>query len=245
MYPKHFFENYWASEQKNQLFVCMPFDGSFDEKFSKITRVACELGFECAKTVKEGLVGGDLLQEILDGIGNSRTLLFDLSDDHESNNSNHNVVYELGIATAIREPDDMLLIKKKSEKKIPFDVSHLRYNEYDGNLEEKWLVDKLDKIVKNQEWSKSRRIASIARAIDSSGHTLLVNIYAIVGLDNFHDASIGRLMDAKLAILRLMDLGILRFEVSQERSKREWSYYWTPFGKEVMKYLGIEKPNNI
>ena len=40
MYPKHFFENYWASEQKNQLFVCMPFDDSFDEKFLKIDKVA-------------------------------------------------------------------------------------------------------------------------------------------------------------------------------------------------------------
>ena len=191
--------------------------------------------------MKEGLAGGDLLQEILDGIGNSRTLLFDLSDDPKSNNSNHNVVYELGIATAIREPDDMLLIKNKSGNKIPFNVDHLRYNEYEENLEEKWLIDKLDKIIKNQEWSKSRRIATIARAIDSSGYSLLVNIYGRAGLDNFHDGSIGHLPEAKLAILRLMDLGILRFEVSQERLKREWSYYWTPFGKQVMKYLGIEK----
>lgn len=242
MYPKHFFENYWASEQKNQLFVCMPFDHSFNDKFLQIDRVARELGFECAKRVKEGLVGGDLLQEILDGIGNSRTLLFDLSDDPKSSCSNHNVVYELGIGTSIREPDDMLLIKNKSDNKVPFNVSHLRYNEYGGDLEDCWLKDKLNKIIKNQDWSKSRRIATIARAIDSFGYQLMVVVYATAGLDNFHDQEIKKYSDGKLGLLRLMDLGIIRFEVSRERSKREWSYYWTPFGKEVMEYLGIEKP---
>lgn len=240
MYPKHFFENYWASEQKNQLFVCMPFDPSFDDKFSQIDKIARELGFECAKRVKEGLVGSDLLQEILDGIGNSRTLLFDLTDDPKSGITNHNVVYELGVGTAIREPEDMLLIRKESDKKLPFNVSHLRYNEY-KSLEDDWLKNKLDKIIKNQDWSKSRRIATIARAIDSFGYELMVVVYAGAGLDNFHDKEIKKFSDGKLGLLRLMDLGIIRFEVSQERSKREGSYYWTPFGKEVMKFLGIEK----
>ena len=67
MYPKHFFENYWAPEQKNQLFVCMPFDPRFDDKFSQIDKIARELGFECAKRVKEGLVGSDLLKTLTKG----------------------------------------------------------------------------------------------------------------------------------------------------------------------------------
>lgn len=33
MYPKHFFERFWESEQKNQLFVCMPFHNNCDERF--------------------------------------------------------------------------------------------------------------------------------------------------------------------------------------------------------------------
>jgi len=32
MYPKFFFERFWVGDQRNELFVCMPFHDSFDDK---------------------------------------------------------------------------------------------------------------------------------------------------------------------------------------------------------------------
>jgi len=43
----------------------------------------------------------------------------------------------------------------------------------------------------------------------------------------------------KQSILRLIDLGILRFETGRERAPEEHAYHWTSLGKEVLKYLGI------
>src|SRR5438105_14627216 len=117
MYTKFFFENFWLSEQKNELFVCMPFNADFDKKFKVINKVAVDLGFEKARRTKEDQKANDIVHEILDGIGNSKTLLFDLSDNPKEPNGN--VLYELGIATAVREPEDMLLIREKSSSKVP------------------------------------------------------------------------------------------------------------------------------
>jgi len=243
MYPKYFFENYWASKQKNQLFVCMPFHNNLDEKFLQIDKVARKLGFDCAKRLKEGLIANDLLQEILDGIGNSRTLLFDLSDDPKSGHANDNVIYELGVATAIREPEDILLIREKSENEIPFNINHLRCNMYSGNLDDDWLEKILKIITENQDWSKSKRIDTTAKTIDSFGYKLMIRLYGEkpIDRDHFNDEIIGKDPEVKLAILRLMDLGILRFETARDRTKKEYAYHWTSFGKEVMKHLGIKK----
>ena len=48
MYPKYFFERFWESEQKNQLFVGAAFDNSIDKRFSLIDSVAKEIGFDKA-----------------------------------------------------------------------------------------------------------------------------------------------------------------------------------------------------
>lgn len=250
MYIKYFFENYWAPTQKNQLFVCMPFDNSFDEKFEKINQIAINLGFDCAKRVKEELAAKDLLHEILDGIGNSRTLLFDLSNDPKSCQINGNVLYELGIATAIREPDDILLIREvrrqdviNLKKDTPFNINHLNHNNYEGELQGDWLKEKIKKVADGQKWYMSKRVEMAAKSIDGVAYELMLGIYGKRkdGEDNFHDADLGKNPIVKLAVLRLIDLGIIRFETARDRTKKEWSLYWTPFGKEVMKYLGIEK----
>lgn len=250
MYIKYFFENYWAPAQKNQLFVCMPFVKSFDKKFEKIKQVAVDLGFECAKRVDEEVTAKDLLHEILDGIGNSRTLLFDLSNNPKSQQINSNVLYELGVATAIREPEDILIIREikkldteKSRTDMPFNIKHLNYNNYKGELQTKWLKEKIKKVIDSQNWYKSKRVEITAKALDGVAYELMWSIYenSEEGKDNFHDANVGKNPIVKMAVLRLLDLGIIRFETARDRKNKEWSLYWTPFGKEVMKYLGIEK----
>jgi len=244
MHGKHFFENFWNSEQKNELFVCMPFNNSFDDKFKKIDNVAKKLGFDKATRTKEGWMANDIVHEILDGIGNSKTLLFDVSNIPETSRVNENVLYELGIADAIREPEDFLLIREKSDIKLPFDVSHIRYNEYEGDLQESWLKEKLEEVLKGQNWFKSRRIEAAAKSIDSAGFDLILKLYPtnLVNEDHFNDLSIGDNPIAKLAILRLIDLGIIWFATENlGEGKYGYAYHWTPFGREVIKYLNIKK----
>ena len=262
MNTKSFLENFWATSQKNELFVCMPFCKEFNPKFQRIRKVAKKVGFDDAKRTQENVIASDIVHEVLDGIANSKTLLFDLSDDPkishaepELHNINGNVLYELGIATAIREPEDILIIRETTESKIykyPFDISHTRINPYPkSGLKGKWLENKLMEVRRGQDWSKSRRVREIAKSIDSVGfQTLILNIWALSpeGSDNFYDADIHNDPKVKLAILRFIDLGMLTFavvsmfeEVSPPTVRYEFSYHWTPLGRAVIKSLGVEK----
>lgn len=248
MYPKIFFENFWEREQKNELFVCMPFHVNLDGKFDVICEVAKELGFDRAVRVKEDYVANDITYKILGGIGNSRTLLFDLSDDPKSHcefskQANINVLYELGISTAIREPEDILLIREKSKSELPFDIKSLNINGYEGPLNRDWLNQKLKAVLDGQNWYKSRRVIATAKSIDSIGLKLILKIYKEnrEGEDHFNDE--GLPTEVKLAILRLIDLGILWF--ATDKKGTEYAYHWTPFGRAVIKYLGVEKSIKI
>lgn len=224
----------------------MPFHNELDNKFRVIDEVAREVGFNQATRVKENQVADDITAKILNGIANSKTLLFDLSDDPKSpckysRQPNGNVLYELGIAVAMREPEDILLIKEKSSSVIPFDISSLTINEYEKSLKFGWLKDKLNKTLESQEWYRSRRVKAVARSIDSFGLKLMLSIYAQrpKGSEHFNDEKMRLQPEAKLAILRLLDLGILWF--ATDKNGTEYAYHWTSFGKEVMKYIGIEK----
>src|SRR3989344_7008502 len=136
MYPKHFFERFWEAEQKNQLFVGISFDESINNNFDIIDNAVKSLGFEKAFRVGLETEANSINDRIFDAIANSKMLLFDLSDDKRTNQINLNVIYELGIANAIREPFDIVLIRRKteSELKLPFDIQGLHINLFDDNI---------------------------------------------------------------------------------------------------------------
>lgn len=238
MYSKSFFENFWATEQKNQLFVCMPFHDSFNGKFETIRKVAKKLGFDDAVRTKENKVANDLMHEIFDGIGNSKTLLFDLSLDPKELTANCNVIYELGVATTIREPEDMLIIKEEKtgeDGKFIFDIGHIRYNKHQGELSEDWLEPLLKNAVDNQKWYRSKRVAAAAKSINMDGLLWMLEIN-LNNFDSFNDAN--QPLERKLAILRLLELGIIFLNTA--KNGMESAYYLTPFGKAVATFLGIQ-----
>ena len=170
MYTKYFFERFWEGEQKNQLFVCMPFADSFDKKFEIINKVTKSLGLHGAKRVKENVGTAVITDEILDGIANSKFLLFDLSNDpkYDKKCPNPNVMYELGIAVAMREPSDILIIKDSSEKteELPFDVRSIRIHKHTAEIDEELFKIELKKTLDSQEWLKSKRVKAAAESID-------------------------------------------------------------------------------
>lgn len=142
MYPKYFFERFWDGQQRNELFVCMPFDDSLDDKFNDIVNGDVSAGFETATRVKEDWEPNVITDKIFDGIANSKMILFDLTHDPKLEpleQSNINVVYELGIANSIREPEDLLLIKEEPIGKLPFDISGLTVIPHPENMLADWL----------------------------------------------------------------------------------------------------------
>jgi len=245
MYAKFFLERFWESEQKNELFVCMSFHDSLDDKFDMLDKAAKEADFGKATRVKEDWDANVITDKIFDGIANSKMLLFDLSDDPKSpckysKQANVNVLYELGVASAIRDPQDILLIKEKSSSEIPFDITGMTINEYEGSLRNEWLIDKLKNALKKQEWHRSKRVQAAAKSIDGEALELMYN-YGRNPEDFRHFHTTGAPAEVKTSVLRLMDLGILWFASVCKKDYREHAFRWTPFGEEVMRRLGIEK----
>ncbi len=245
MYAKFFFERFWAGDQKNELFVCMPFHDSFDSKFRNIISPSAEkAGFEKAERVKEDWEANVITDRIFDGIANSKMVLFDLTDDPKSpcqfsKRINGNVLYELGIANAMREPEDILLIRERSSVKIPFDISGLNINIYEGELEIDWLLSKLQKAMVKQKWYMSKRVDAASKSIDEFAFEIMFQIGCRP--PGFNYFNIGAMLpEVRMSVLRLIDLGILWFATGIDERSHEHAYRWTPFGRKVIKRLGIK-----
>ena len=243
MSVKFFFERLWENEQRNELFVCMPFDKNLDNKFNQLIQPAAKkAGFDKAERVKENIIADLITTKIFDGIANSKMLLFDLSDDPSSpckpKQVNGNVLYELGIANSFRDPQDIILIREESSHELPFDVRGIRYIEYKkpGNVKE--LTDGLKEALENQKWHKSKRIKVVAQSIDGEALKIMFEHGRLPeGFNHFHTNP--KSPEIKMSVLRMLDLGIIRFAWEVDGEYSEHAFRWTPFGHEVMKYMDI------
>jgi hypothetical protein len=245
MYIRLFLERFWEGEQKNILFVCMPFHHLLDMKFNNIMRAAAKnVGLDDAVRVKEDWDSNVITTKIIDGIANSKLLLFDLSDDPKAScehtrQVNANVLYELGVAHTIREPEDIRLIRDKSSTgKVPFDITGMTINPHDPNVSVDWLSALLTDALEKQEWHKSKRVKAATSSIDHIGLGIMRNPgtnpegYDYFGIREDDPVT-------KMAIFRLMDLGIMRFHSAVRENLPEHTYRWTPFGYAVMKHNNL------
>lgn len=240
MYPKHFMEQFWREELNNKLFVAMPFDPSFDSRFSEIIKPAAkEAGFDDAYRSKEILSSDAVVTKILEGIANSRMVLCDLTDD--KGHVNGNVLFEAGVATTIREPHSVVLIRDQEPSKADFDVRGLTiHRPPNGKPTKSWLVELLKKHLEEIDWAKSKRIETIAHSLDEFCLALItVHGTNPDGYNNFALANSS--IELRLAAQRLVDLGVLQFTTAREIRPLEYSYRWTGLAKDLMKYLGLRQ----
>ena len=250
MSAKFFFERFWESEQRNELFVCMPFHDAFDSRFKDIIVPASkEVGFDSAIRVKEDVEGNVIMTKILDGIANSKMVLIDFTDDPKSacvhsRHVNGNVLYEAGIANAMRESSAIVMIRDQDPATADFDVRGLTINQPKGEtLTKDWLSTLLRASLEKHNWSESKRVKAAAESIDDMG-LMLMNSIGCYPKDRSHFNTLKFKLVTKISVLRLLDLGILWFATGKSQNPAEHAYHWTPFGYEVMKYLGL-KPLTI
>lgn len=124
IYPKQLRKQIIPVE-KNRCFFLMPFSEEFDGIYGAIKQCLNDAGFICNRA--DEIAGSTpILTKILNEIMKSQYIIVDLT------NSNPNVFYELGIAHTIKEARNVLLLKQK-DYKVPFDINHLTYTEYNPN----------------------------------------------------------------------------------------------------------------
>ena len=153
IYPKQF-RNTKIPIEKNRCFFIMPFSEEFDIVYGAIKNGLSDK-YVCSR-VDEVTGSTPIINKILVEILKSQFIIVDLT------NGNPNVFYELGIAHTFKDAQNIFLLKDKNYK-VPFDITHLTYLEYDRkNL--KYVIAQLKEAI-----SENKYISDFYEALNAHG----------------------------------------------------------------------------
>lgn len=132
MHPSIFINELWSGIEGNSVFVAMSFHESYKNRYKNVIKPAIErikVNDENLKAsrVDERKSGDSIITEIVRGITNSRIVIADISSmgkaaDGYNMQRNGNVMYELGLAHAVKSPEKVIIIKDDHDK-VLFDLS--------------------------------------------------------------------------------------------------------------------------
>jgi len=149
MFPRSYYESFMRYEAQDQVFVAMPFSKPFQVAYETVIapaigRVIVNGRRLVPRIINRATSGSpDIHEQIFDAILHSRLVVADLTvqASYKSDNGamrwqpNANVAYEVGLACAWRNPEDILLIHQQhSDHQYSFDVQNLRHVPYALNI---------------------------------------------------------------------------------------------------------------
>ncbi len=134
MHPNSFIEQLWRGTEVDRVFVAMSFAPRYESRYNDVFRPSIEAVTYrgrslTASRVDESQTGDSILTEIIRGICEARLVLADVSDLSDGYPGaepmrNGNVMYELGLAHAVKSPGKVLIVRDDS-KRLLFDVSSI------------------------------------------------------------------------------------------------------------------------
>jgi len=137
LYPSTFFGLFPPFPYEERAFVAMSFDPMFDDSRNnvivpairsvKVNNVSLEPHRVDLRTVSDSI-----LTEILDEIRKCRVFIGEITSIGSINNRaipNPNVMYEVGLAQAVRLPEEVILFRS-DEGERPFDIASIRVHQY-------------------------------------------------------------------------------------------------------------------
>ncbi len=149
MYPKIYIDLFRSFDRTPEVFVAMPFSEEFEPRWKSIFKPAIKSYNLKPYRVKERLVGDSIPIDILNGLNRAKFLLFDISNE-KTGKPNSNVMYELGIAHATRLPEEVIIVRDEQSKDIPFDIKHIRWNNFSPQKIDQ-SVGKIKNLIKKAE----------------------------------------------------------------------------------------------
>lgn len=244
MYPRDFFETYWRTDIRNEVFVVMPFNDEFNAVWESAIKPAVEDNLLLTKRVDSTVLSGSIITDILDGIAHSKIILADISVMNEgrfAGQRNGNVMYEVGLAHAIRQTTEILLIKSDKEQ-INFDIAGINVHTYkkDNLSSANLLIDKLIKnLLKEIEQEKSLKVQRAIELLDADSFKYLRDFASEGSFTGPAPKTMGEELVSisnKAALSRLQQLGILAFKFQNNQTY----YDLTLFGKALIKKLNLK-----
>ena len=228
MYPLNLFSLFPPFPRENKVFVAMSFDREFDKRWKEVIIPgvkeisANETPLEPYR-VDIGKSSDSITSEILSGISNCCLFLADITtigklDDNPIRNGN--VMYEVGIAQAIRLPTEVILFRSDDDPLL-FDVVTNRVNYYNPDDEPEEAKQKVqDAIISTSNEINLQKHLSVKQAVDSLDYSDLLTLIFSSRRDLNHP--LPRTMKDALnnidkinSIKRLLELGILNTQYKQ------------------------------
>jgi hypothetical protein len=260
MYPRTYYETFMRYEASDEVFVAIPFSKEFTRAIDGIITLAVGQTLVNGKPLKprvvnRGTVGAvDIHEQIFDGLIHSRLVIADMTvqssyaaDDGSTRwQANANVTYEVGLAAAWRNPEDILLIHQPHEgHAYSFDVQNLRHVRYDLT-DMKSSIDVLREEIagalKRSRFLADRAFSSLAGALTPAAahfmHSEVVRCFPVVSFKDRHGMP---MLDMRTeAVTDLLRIGALRARWSFP-TERELGivYEWTELGFRLMRQWNI------
>ena len=136
MHPKVFLNDLWRNDLEDEVFVIMSFGKAQEPRWEEVFRPAIENEPLEGRTLQAVRVdyrkGGDsILTEIINGIAHAQLVLADISVTHSWERDgetqyerNGNVMYEVGLALASRQPVEVVLARDDGHPLL-FDITSI------------------------------------------------------------------------------------------------------------------------
>lgn len=211
MYPAHGLALFPPFPRNERVFVAMTFDPRFEQRWRSVIEPACQdVGLQGFR-VDIPKASSSIPADILAGIAQSRLVLADLTplDGYR----NGNVMYEVGIAHACRQPEEVILLRS-DEDRLLFDVSTIRVNRYDPERDPagsraavagilRWAMTEVDS-------AKSITVQHAANALDYPTTMMLARCFTSTDGLKVPQAGVFHAARSDMAISRLLELGLAR-----------------------------------
>ncbi|MEJ2461058.1 MAG: hypothetical protein P8098_05450, partial [Candidatus Thiodiazotropha sp.] len=177
-----------------------------------------------AHRVDTRTVSDSILTEILTGISRSRLVLADITtigtvDDKPVRNGN--VLYEVGLAQAVRLPEEVLLFRSDNDPLL-FDVSNIRVNKYDPDKNPKeaqeTIIITIISALKEVDLKKHLTVQRLAESLDYPSWWALVLAQTKSGISHPEQKTMGQMLGSfsqSQAISRLLEIGAFKTQYQQ------------------------------
>jgi hypothetical protein len=253
-------------EASDQVFVAMPFTGSFRNVFEKviepaIKRVTVNGRRLSARIINRAISGSpDIHEQIYDATLHSRLVIADMTvqascvqeDGTTRWHANPNVAYEVGLASAWRNPEDILLVHQgHPDHSYSFDVQNLRHVQYHPT-DPSSVASLADEIVRALNQSTFLAKLTYQKILEATSPSAVQFMHQEVGrafpMIVFQDDGMP-IMDARIhAATELLSVGALKNRNVIRRAPGAGVaviYEWTELGLRMLLSLHAATPERI
>jgi hypothetical protein len=226
MHPRYLRDIVDISDTRDQVFVAMSFDKRFDHRFHNVIAPAISDLERDGKPfaphrVDRSVISDSVIAEIVDGIVNDVLIFVDITtlellDGKPVRNSN--VMYELGLAHALRQPEHVMIFRSDDDP-ILFDVSGIRVHSYDPDGEPdaarekvaQTLASAADMAHRFRDWAVEYALG----ALDPLSATVLMSLAGYPVLETAYPdrKQMLRAVAVQPTLHRLFELGLARTRV--------------------------------